>query len=720
MSQSEQMPQPPQTAKIPTIRTHHGDNFTDDYEWLREKENPTVLEHLHAENAYAEAVTANQESLRDAIFNEIKQRTVETDLSVPARKRGWWYFTRTAEGSQYTIQCRVAATDTGNLVADWTPPAIEAGVSIDGEQVLLDGNKEAEGKPFFSLGGMAVSEDGNLLAYAEDNAGDERFTLRIKNLETGQLLADEIQNVFYGLVFSPDSTRIFYTVVDDSWRPNQIKAHTLGTDPSEDTVIFQEDDPGMWLGFDLSADRTELMIGIGNSEYSETLSLDLTDPDASPVMLVSREHRILHSIDPITLEGARAYVITHDRQALNNMVSLLPAEQVSLPYEQQRWATIIEHSDTVKVEGTAATATHLIVAVRKDTTERIQILPLAGLGTANQQPAIEPAFDEELYTASLANAEIDAPMIRLSYTSDFTPSRVYDYTLADGTLTLRKQTQVNNYDPSNYRATREWATAADGTKIPLTILRRLDLTNESPNPVLIYGYGSYEASMDPGFGIPRLSLLDRGVVFVIAHVRGGGELGRHWYLDGKKLTKKNTFTDFVDATKYVIDTGWADPTRVVAMGGSAGGLLMGAVANLAPTLYSGIIAQVPFVDALTSILDPELPLSALEWKEWGNPIEEKEVYDYMKSYTPYENIKALPYPKIAAVTSLNDTRVLYVEPAKWVAKLREETTGSEPIIMKIEMDGGHGGASGRYEGWKTRAWDYAFALDTLGLNPAGA
>ena len=718
MSHAEHAPIAPQTPKIPTVRSFHGDDFVDNYEWLRAKDNPEVRSHLEAENAYADAVTADQGALRERIFNEIKARTVETDLSVPARKRGWWYFTRTAEGSQYAIHSRVAATDTADLAADWTPPAIEAGVAIDGEQILLDGNQEAEGKPFFSLGGMAVSEDGNLLAYAQDNAGDERFTLRIKDLRTGELLPDEIENVFYGLVFSPDGTRVFYTVVDDSWRPHQIKAHTLGTDPATDTVIFQEDDAGMWLGFDLSADRTELLISIGNSEYSETLSLDLLDAQGIPRMLVAREHRILHSVDPVILDSGRAYVITHDREALNNMVSLLRADQIDLPYAQQRWETVIEHRDTVKIEGTAATATHLLIAVRKDTTERIQILPLAGLGTAAQQEAVEPAFDEELYTASLANAELEAPMIRLTYTSDFTPARVYDYTLADGTLTLRKQTPVNNYDPEKYRATREWATAEDGTKIPLTILRRADVSNDAPNPVLVYGYGSYEASMDPGFGIPRLSLLDRGVVFVIAHVRGGGEMGRAWYLDGKKLTKKNTFTDFVDATKHLIDTGWADPARIVALGGSAGGLLMGAVANLAPQLYAGIIAQVPFVDALTSILDPELPLSALEWEEWGNPIEDAEVYDYMKSYSPYENVAALPYPKIAAVTSLNDTRVLYVEPAKWVAKLREETTGSAPIVMKIEMDGGHGGASGRYEGWKTRAWDYAFALDTLGLNPA--
>ncbi len=718
MSPTEHAPQAPQTLKVPTPRTHHGDTFTDDYAWLRDTGSAQVLAHLEAENAYADAVTLHQAPLREALFQEIKAHTVETDLSVPVRKRGWWYFNRTSEGSQYAVQCRVAATDEGDLAADWTPPSIEAGVPIEGEEVLLDGNVEAAGKPFFSLGGMVVSDDGTLLAYAQDNAGDERFTLRIKNLDTGQLLPDTIENVFYGLAFSPNGARVFYTVVDESWRPHQVKRHTLGSDPQTDVVVFQEDDPGMWLGFDLSPDRTELLLVIGNSEYSETLVLDLNDEKAVPVMLVAREHRLLHSVEPVVLEDGRAYVITHDRDALNNMVSLLRTDQVALPYAQQRWETIIEHRGTVKVEDTAATATHLVVALRKDTTERLAILPLAGLGTPAQAEAVEPAFDEKLYAVSLVNAEFEAPMIRLAYTSDITPARIYDYLLADGALTLRKQTRVNDYNPAHYLATRDWAEAADGTRIPLTILRRADLSNDCPHPVLISGYGSYEASTDPGFGIPRLSLLDRGVVMVTAHVRGGGEMGRQWYLDGKKLSKKNTFTDFVDATTHLVKTGWADPSRIVAMGGSAGGLLMGAVANLAPQLYAGIVAQVPFVDALTSILDPDLPLSALEWEEWGNPIEDASVYEYMKSYSPYENVAALPYPRIAAVTSLHDTRVLCVEPAKWVSKLREETTGDEPIIMKVEMDGGHGGASGRYEGWKTRAWDYAFVLDALGLNTA--
>ncbi|MDQ6751965.1 MAG: prolyl oligopeptidase family serine peptidase, partial [Actinomycetota bacterium] len=373
----------------------------------------------------------------------------------------------------------------------------------------------------------------------------------------------------------------------------------------------------------------------------------------------------------------------------------------------------------VRVNGATVTKTHLVLSVRKDTIERIQVIPLAGLGTPSQGAAVEPAFDEELYSCNMGGTDYEAPVIRLGYTSYLTPPRIYDYVLpAEGRTTellLRKETPVlGGYSPTDYAAEREWATAADGTRIPLSVIRRADLRRDGSSAGVIYGYGSYEVSMDPGFSVPRLSLLDRGIVFVIAHVRGGGEMGRPWYDAGKKLLKKNTFTDFVDATDWLAASGWVDAARIGALGGSAGGLLMGAVANLAPEKYAAVVAQVPFVDALTTILDPELPLSALEWEEWGNPITDPEVYRYMKEYTPYENIRAAAYPRIAAVTSFNDTRVLYVEPAKWVQALRETTTGSAPIVMKIEMDGGHGGASGRYEGWKTRAWDYAFLADALG------
>ncbi|WP_026552116.1 S9 family peptidase [Arthrobacter sp. H20] len=715
MTADTHFPTPPVAKRVPTERTHHSDTFVDQYEWLREKENPEVVAHLEAENAYTDAVTADQEQLRQDIFTEIKNRTQETDLSVPTRKKGWWYYARTEEGKQYAISARVAATDTGDLAKDWTPPEIVPGRPIEGEQVMLDGNAEAEGKPFFSLGGLAVTEDGYLLAYCEDNAGDERFTLRIKDLRTGDLLPDVVPNIFYGLAFSPDGTQVFYTVVDDSWRPYQVRRHTLGTPVAQDSVVYQEDDVAMWTGFDLSADRTQLLIGIGCSEYSEYRVLDLANQSAGLLTLIPRSEKVLYEADPVMIEGVRHYVLTHNREARNSMVSLAAESEFTKPLADQRWRTVVDHDDAVRVGGVAVTSTHLIVSVRKETIERVQVLPLAGLGTDGQRAPVEPGFDEELFTCNLADAEFDSPIIRLSYTSFFTPPRVYDYVLETGSLLLRKETEVRGgYRPEDYTAERQWATATDGTLIPLSVLRRADLVANGSNPSLVYAYGSYEISMDPGFSIARLSLLDRGVVFVVAHIRGGGEMGRTWYEGGKKLTKKNTFADFVDATRHVAASPYVDPTRIAAMGGSAGGLLMGAITNLAPEMYRAVVAQVPFVDALTTILDPELPLSALEWEEWGNPITDPEVYRYMKEYTPYENIVATAYPRIAAVTSFNDTRVLYVEPAKWVAKLRETTTGSEPIVLKTEMDGGHGGASGRYEKWKDVAWDYAFVAAALG------
>jgi oligopeptidase B len=420
------------------------------------------------------------------------------------------------------------------------------------------------------------------------------------------------------------------------------------------------------------------------------------------------------------LNGEERILLTHNKDAVNSMVSIVEPAELAKPLAEQHWTTVVEHSDDVRVNGAGVTATHVVVSVRKDTIERVQVLAVAGLGTPEQAAPVEPAFAEELYSAEVAGSDYDAPVIRMGYTSYFTPSRVYDFVLptaeqSDGELLLRKESPVlGGYTPGDYVATREWAVAADGTRIPLSVLRHASVKQNSTAAGMVYGYGSYEMSMDPGFAIPRLSLLDRGVVFVIAHVRGGGELGRPWYEKGKKLHKKNTFTDFIAATDWLAQSGWVDPARIAAMGGSAGGLLMGAVANLAPEKYAAIVAAVPFVDALTTILDPELPLSALEWEEWGNPITDPDVYAYMKSYTPYENVRAVAYPKIAAVTSFNDTRVLYVEPAKWVQRLREETTGSEPVVMKIEMEGGHGGASGRYVHWRERAWDYAFVADSLG------
>ena len=709
---------PPKAVRKPVTTVHHGVELVDDWDWLKDPENPETIAHLEAENAYTDAVTADQQPLRDAIFGEIKTHTVETDMSVPSRINDWWYFTRTEEGAQYAVHCRVPVVDDS-----WEPPQIQRGEPLAGEQVILDGNVEAEKVPFFSLGGMTVSPDGNLLAYLVDETGDERFTLRIRDLRTGEQLPDEIPGLAYGIAFDPSGTRLFYMEPDEAWRPYRLKSHRIGTDVGVDTLLYQEDDPQMWGGFGLSPDKTKLIFELGNSEVTETHILDLEILAAPLELVISRDQRSLHDVLPVDDQ----YIITHNRAAdgthlPNNQVSIVEADKVA---DRSAWRTVFEHSNTIKLDGVGVTREYLFAAVRAETTPRVWVMPLAGLGTEAQAEVVEPAFPEELYTAAPVGQHIDSPYIRLAYTSWITPAQVLDYDPKTNASHLRRQTEVPGYDPEQYLVERWWAPAESTDRrvtIPLTVIRHKDIEWDGSNPALIYGYGSYEMSIDPGFGPSRLSLLDRGVIYVVAHVRGGGELGRAWYEDGKKLAKKNSFTDFIDATRFVAASGWVDPNRIAAMGGSAGGLLMGGVLNMAPELYRVCVAQVPFVDALTSILDPDLPLTALEWEEWGNPIEDKEVFDYMLSYTPYHNVRETNYPAIAAVTSLHDTRVLYVEPAKWVQKLRATATndqdtaladGGSPIVLKTEMEGGHGGASGRYRAWEDRAWDFAFMLTAL-------
>lgn len=713
-------PQPPVAAKRPVSVTHHGDTRTDPWEWLREKESEEVLAHLRAEDAYAEAVTADQADLRSALFEEIKARTVETDLSVPARERGWWYYSRTEEGRQYALHARVRATDSGDEDADWTPPTLTPGRPVPGEELLLDGNALAAGHPFFALGGMDVSRDGTLLAYAVDTTGEERFTLRIKDLTTGEDLPDTVPGTFYDPILTPDGTRVVYTVVDETWRPDRLMVHVIGTDPAQDQVLVSEPDPGLWLGASTSPDGEDLVINASNAEWGQTWVWRGMREGTPPEVVIPASLRTSHQLLPVTVDGERVNVVLHDLEALNGAVSLAPSA------DPTTWVEVIAPSEQVKLGGIEATATHLIISVREDTTPRVWTLPLTGLGTPGQARHSVPLVPDDAsvpVSVEFRSAAFESPRLRLTRVGDLLPAEVHDVRASDGASTLLKRSPVRDVDLDAYRVHREWATAADGARIPLTVMHRRDVVADGTAPLIVYGYGSYEASMDPVFSVHRLSLLDRGVVYAVAHVRGGGERGRAWYLDGKKLTKRNTFTDFVDATRSLLADGWGDPTRVAAIGGSAGGLLMGAVANLAPETYRAILAQVPFVDPLTSILDPELPLSALEWEEWGNPIEDSDVYAYMKSYSPYENVDALPYPLIAARTSLNDTRVLYVEPAKWVQALREKSTSGKPVVMTVEMDGGHGGASGRYERWKDRAWDDAFLLAALDarqpLGPVG-
>ncbi|WP_440710984.1 S9 family peptidase [Herbiconiux sp. YIM B11900] len=711
---------PPLAARKPIERVHHGDTVIDAFEWLRDKEDPEVIAYLEAENAYTETATAHLEGLRRNVFDEIKGRTQETDLSVPVRDGGFWYFTRTAEGSQYGVHCRAPIRSAD----DWTPPAIVAGTDdasrLPGEQVVLDDNREAEGHEFYSLGSFDVSPDGGLLLYAVDTVGDERYTLRIRDLSTGSDLADVVSNTASGAVFSGDGATVYYLTVDEAWRPDTVWRHRVGTDAAADEVVFTEPDERYWVGVGLTRSKKYLEIALGSKITSEVHLLDTTDPSATFEVVWPRREGVEYSVEHAVVGGQDRLLILHNDGALNfELIAADPAR----PADAAGWQTVLPHDPAVRLEDVDAFARHLTIDYRRDGLTRVAVLPLAS-GTAADADGVavidgsaftELAFDEPLFSVGTGgNPEWEQPTVRYGYTSFVTPSSVFDYDVTTGASTLLKQQPVlGGYDASAYEQRREWATAADGTRVPISLVaRRGVLDAASPAPLVLYGYGSYEASIDPGFSVARLSLLDRGAAFAIAHVRGGGELGRHWYETGKTLTKKNTFTDFVAAAAHLVATGLTAPDRLVAQGGSAGGLLMGAVANLAPQLFAGILAQVPFVDALTSILDPDLPLTVIEWDEWGDPLHDPEVYAYMKSYTPYENVTSQAYPRILAITSLNDTRVLYVEPAKWTARLREV---GAPVLLKTEMSAGHGGVSGRYARWHETAHDYAWVLDVLAL-----
>jgi len=704
--------QPPAARRVETERTHHGDTVVDPYEWMRASDDPRVIAHLEAENAYTEEQTAHLADLRGRVYDEIVARTQESDLSVPARRGAWWYYARTAEGSQYAVHCRCPAAGSGHEVADWTPPMIEPGVPAAGEQVLLDANAEAQGHAFFALGALAVSPDTHLLAYSTDVVGDERFTLRVKDLRTGELLEDEVPGVFYSAVWSGDSASIFYTVVDAAWRPFEVRRHGLGTPSEQDTIVLTETDDRFWVGVGASTSRRFLFIGAASRTTSEVRAVPLDDPGAEPLLVAARRDGVEYDVDHVVVAGQDRFVITHNDQAEDFAVALAV---VGDP-DPAHWQTLLPHRPGTRVMGATALERAVLLSVRREALARVLVIPLDPGGDGTGEPWEVP-FDEPLFASDVGQVlDAGAPVVRLGYTSFVTPATVYDLDLASRELLLRKQTPVlGGFSSSDYEQHREWATAADGTKVPISVVCRAGTTPDGTAPVLLYGYGSYEHSIDPAFTVPRLSLLDRGVVFAVAHVRGGGEMGRHWYEQGRMQTKTNTFSDFVACAEHLVGAGWAAPERIVAMGGSAGGLLMGAVANMAPERFAGVVAQVPFVDALTTILDPSLPLTVIEWEEWGDPLHDASVYEYMRSYTPYENVRDVAYPPILAITSLHDARVLYVEPAKWVARLRENAPRGGPYLLKTEMDGGHGGASGRYETWKERAYEMAWTLDRLGL-----
>ncbi|QDO88333.1 S9 family peptidase [Ornithinimicrobium ciconiae] len=700
-------PTPPVAARIEHVREHHGDNVSDPYEWLREKSNAEVIAHLEAENTYTEAMTSHLGDLTEAVFTEIKTRTQETDLSVPVRHGDWWYYSRTVEGQQYAIHSRIAVADSPDR-----PEVAADGVPAQ-EQILLDGNQEAQGESFLSYGGFEVSHDAMQLAYSVDTSGDERFDVRIKDLSTGQVTEPGITGVGYGLAWSADGRYLFYTRVDDAWRPYQVWRHEIGSqDPATaDVLVFQEDDERFWMGLDTSRDETHLLIGLGTKNTTEYHLLPTSDPLGDFQVVAPREEGVEYAVEV----ASDTLWIVHNRNHRDSELARAPLSGRSA----QDWSTVIPGRDGQRIAAVEAFATHLAVSLRTDGLSQVLVLPLdatsdTGVGAGYQVPVEEVVYSID--TGS--NPAYDTGTLQVVIESLVTPRSVFDLDLGSGELTLlKRQPVLGDFDPDDYVQHRLWATAADGTQVPISLVAHKDVVADGTAAGVLYGYGSYEISIDPYFSVSRLSYLDRGIVYAIAHIRGGGEMGRGWYEAGRMENKKNTFTDFIACADELVSSGWVAPDRLGAAGGSAGGLLMGAVLNLAPEKFRAVHAAVPFVDALTTILDPSLPLTVGEWEEWGNPLEHADVYEYMRSYTPYENIRAVDYPAILATTGLNDTRVFYVEPAKWVARLRETVTSDpahRPILLKTEMVAGHGGKTGRYDAWRETAFEIAFLIDQLG------
>ena len=710
---------PPVAERRPTTAEVHGTTRVDDYEWLRDKDSPDVTAYLEAENAHTQARTAHLADLRQTIFEEIKARTLETDLSVPTRIRGHWYYSRSYEGLEYGASCRVPVRDED----DWSPPKPAEHCSptepaLPGEELLLDLNALAEGHDFFSLGGSTVSPDAGLLAYSTDVTGDERYTVRVKDLASGELLSDEITGVIGGATWNREGTDLYYTTVDDSWRADKIWRHRLGTTQAEDELVFHETDGRFWVGVGRTRTDRFLVIASGSKTTTEYHYLDADSPGSGWQLFAPRREGLEYSLDHCVLGGRDVFLVLHNATGPDFEIGTAPVA----PTGPEQWVPLIPHDPAVRLEDVDAFAGHMVVHQRSQGLTQLRILEL---GTSTEQPVTDDylvRFDEEVYTVgSGSNPNFHQPIVRLGYTTMAVPSSVYDYDVRTRELTLLRRTPVlGGYDPADYEEHRLWATADDGERVPISIVCRRGAREAAgggtaPIPVLLYGYGAYEMSMDPYFSKPRLSLLDRGAGFAIAHVRGGGEMGRRWYDDGKLARKQNTFSDFIACARHLVETGWTRPEVLVAEGASAGGLLMGAVVNQAPELFGGVVAGVPFVDALTSMLDSSLPLTVTEYDEWGNPEADPEVFAYLSGYSPYDNVAAVDYPPILAETSLNDTRVLYVEPAKWVARLRATATGRRDFLLRTEMAAGHGGVSGRYKSWHDRAFTLAWILDRMGL-----
>ncbi|MCH8147346.1 MAG: S9 family peptidase [Planctomycetes bacterium] len=674
----------PPVAKVdPTHRTIHGETRADPYGWLRNRGGADVLAYLEAENDYTKRMMNHTEDLQQRLFEEMKGRLKETDLTVPTKHDEYYYYTRTVEGRQYRIHCRKH----GSLDA--------------AEEIILDQNELATGHEYFRLGAFEFSPNHKLLAYSTDTAGSETYTLRIKDLTTGEMLPDTIENTYYSLEWGNDNATLFYTVLDDAMRPYRLMRHILGTEASADRIIHEEKDERFFVRVSKTRSKKFLLLRLGSQITSEIRVLDAGNPRGVFTTIEPRRQGVEYSVDH---HGDDFFIVTND-DAMNFRLMRAPVESPS----RGNWTEVIEHRPAVRLTGVDMFANHMAIYERQDGLRRLR---LRNLKDGSEHYV---SFDDPVYTFyATGNAEFDTDTIRYSYTSLVTPRSVYDYNMNTRAAELKKRQEVlGGFDPALYTSQRIAATAKDGTKVPISLVYRKGLVLDGRNPCLLYGYGSYGASMDPRFSSRRLSLLDRGFVYAIAHIRGGGDMGRPWYDGGKLLKKKNTFTDFIACAEHLIDEGFTSRDRLAIMGGSAGGLLMGAVTNMRPDLFSAVVAQVPFVDVINTMLDPSIPLTVIEYEEWGNP-HEKESYDYMLSYSPYDNVEQKDYPNMLITAGLNDPRVQYWEPAKWTAKLRANRTDDNLLLLKTNMGAGHGGASGRYDAIRERAFAYAFIIDQLG------
>jgi len=691
---------PPRAPARPVELAAHGDVRVDPWHWLRDRDDPSVRAHLEAENAYTAAVLAPTEALQVRLYEEIRGRIQETDVSAPVPFGPWDYFSRTHEGRQYAVHGR-------------RPRGAEPGAD---EVVLLDENVLAADGDYFALGGFEVSPDHRLLAYATDHDGSERYALRVRDLDAGTDLADEIEGVYYGLAWSSDSRTLFYVRPDDAVRPFQVWRHTLGTPAETDVLVHQEDDEHFFVSVGRSRTGDLIVVTADSKVTSEVWFLPAADPTAALRVVEPRRHGVEYQVAHHRSAGSgdRFFVLTNADGADDFSVAVVP---VATP-GREHWLEVLPHEPGTRREAVDAFTGHLVVSERTGGLEQLRVLDLdrddvtgAVPGPGRLLPMPDPVYS--VWTGE--NLEFDTACLRFGYTSLVVPPSAYDEDLDSGARTLVKQIPVlGGYDPSAYTSARLWTTAPDGIRVPISVVHRTDVAPDGTAPCLLYGYGSYEHSTDPTFSSIRLSLLERGFVFAIAHVRGGGELGRAWYEDGKLAAKRNTFTDFVACAEHLVAAGYTAPDRLGARGGSAGGLLMGAVANLRPDLFRAIVAEVPFVDALTTMLDPSLPLTVTEWEEWGDPLHDPAAYAYMKSYSPYDNVRAADYPAMLVTAGLNDPRVSYWEPAKWVTKLRATKTDDRPVLLKTELGAGHGGPSGRYDVWRDEAMILAFLIDQLG------